>query len=214
LTANLWIRGFLKDDYGVAPEHMRWFLGGLYQPGRVEKLSVSIPGVELNAIGRDQTLSQMLEDGELDAVMGPRPPSGFPGPRVRRLFPNFRDVEADYYQRTGIFPPMHTVVVRRDVLEHDPWVARSLYDAFCESKRRAINELLNPVVLFSSLPWQLAEVEATRALMGDDYWPYGLEPNRKALETLIRYSCEQGLAQRSVPVESLFAENTLDDYRI
>jgi 4,5-dihydroxyphthalate decarboxylase len=214
LTANVWIRGFLKDDYGVAPEDLQWFLGGLYQPGRPEKLAVNIPGVELNQIGPGQTLSQMLLDGQLDAVMGPRPPLGFPGPRVRRLFPNFREVEADYFQQTGVFPIMHTVVIRRELLEQEPWVARSLYDAFCESKRRATDELGEAVVLTTSLPWQIAEVEATRAMMGDDWWPYGVEPNRKALQTLVRYSCEQGLAQRAVPVEELFAASTRDDYRI
>ena len=214
LTANLWIRGFLKDDYGIDAPDMRWFLGGLYQPGRLEKLALSAPGVEMNQIEPRQTLSQMLHDGELDAVMGPRPPHGFPGPRVRRLFEDFRPVEIDYFKRTRIFPIMHTVVIRRDILERDAWIARSLYDAFCEAKRRAMAELRDPVVLSTTLPWQIAEVEATRALMGDDYWPYGLEPNRKNLETLMRYSCEQGIAEHAVPVEQLFAPSTLDDYRI
>jgi 4,5-dihydroxyphthalate decarboxylase len=214
LTANLWIRGLLADDYQVQPHDMRWYLGGLYQPGRVEKITLQLPGVEVNPIAADQTLSQMLEEGQLEAVIGPRPPSGFPGPKVKRLFEDFRRVERDYFQRTRIFPIMHAVVIRRDVLERHPWVARSLYDAFVESKRRAIAELHNPVVLYSTLPWQIAEIEATDALMGEDYWPYGLEPNRKTLETLMRYSCEQGIAERSVPVESLFAASTLDDYRI
>jgi 4,5-dihydroxyphthalate decarboxylase len=214
LTANVWIRGFLQDDYGVAPADMRWFLGGLYQPGRPEKLAVSIPGVELTAIGPDQTLSQMLADGAIDAVMGPRPPYGFPGPNVRRLIADFRDVETDYFKRTGVFPIMHTVVIRSDLLDREPWVARSLYDAFCEAKRRATDELAEPVVLTTSLPWQIAEVESTKAVMGDDWWPYGVEPNRKSLETLVRYSCEQGLAQRAMPIEQLFASSTLDDYRI
>jgi 4,5-dihydroxyphthalate decarboxylase len=214
LTANLWIRGFLKDDYGLDASDLRWFLGGLYQPGRSEKLALSVPGVELNQIEPQQTLSQMLQDGELDAVIGPRPPHGFPGPRVRRLFEDFRSVEMDYFQRTRIFPIMHTVVIRRDVLERDAWIARSLYDAFCKAKRRAMAELRDPVVLSTTLPWQIAEVESTRALMGDDYWPYGLEPNRKTLETLMRYSREQFVAERSLPLEQLFAASTLDDYRI
>jgi 4,5-dihydroxyphthalate decarboxylase len=214
LTANVWIRGFLRDDFGVAPADMRWFLGGLYDPGRVEKVPITIPGVEMYAIGPDQTLSQMVEGGELDAVMGPRPPSGFPGPRIRRLFEDFRSVEMDYFRRTRVFPIMHTVVIRRELLDREPWVARSLYDAFCESKQRALAELANSVALYSSLPWQIAEVETTRALMGDDYWPYGVEQNRTALEALTRYSCEQGLIERPVPIESLFAPSTLDDYRI
>ena len=146
--------------------------------------------------------------------MGPRPPRGFPGWRVRRLFADFRPVEAEYFKRTRVFPIMHTVVVRRDLLDREPWVARSLYDAFCESKRRAMAELAEPVVLSVTLPWQIAEVESTRELMGDDYWPYGLEPNRAALETLMRYSCQQGLAERPLPVESLFVPSTLDHYRI
>jgi 4,5-dihydroxyphthalate decarboxylase len=214
LTANLWIRGFLADDYNVQPRDLRWYLGGLYQPGRIEKISLKLPGVELNQLEPQQTLSQMLQDGDLDAVIGPRPPSGFPGPRVKRLFEDFRAVEMDYFKRTSIFPIMHTVVIRRDVLERDAWIARSLFDAFVESKRRAMTELRNPVVLSTTLPWQIAEVEATQALMGDDYWPYGLEPNRTNLETLMRYSCEQGIAQQTVPLESLFAASTLDDYRI
>jgi 4,5-dihydroxyphthalate decarboxylase len=214
LTANLWIRGFLRDDYGLDAADMRWFLGGLYQPGRVEKLALEIPGVELNQIEPHQTLSQMLQDGELDAVIGPRPPAGFPGPRVRRLFEDFRSVEREYFSRTRVFPIMHTVVIRRDVLEQDAWIARSLYDAFCQAKRLTMAELGDPVVLSTSLPWQVAEVEATRELMGEDYWPYGLEPNRKTLETLMRYSREQGIAERSVPLEQLFASSTLDDYRI
>jgi 4,5-dihydroxyphthalate decarboxylase len=214
LTANLWIRGFLQDDYGLSASDMKWYLGGLYEPGRIEKLSVSIPGVSMTAIKAGQTLSQMLQDGDLEAVIGPRPPHGFPGPRVKRLFDNYKQVEQEYFARTRIFPPMHAVVIRRDVLDRDPWVARSLYDAFVEAKRRAIAELSDPVVLCTSLPWQVDEFEATRALMGDDYWPYGLEPNRHALETLMRYSCEQGLATQTLPVESLFAPNTLDDYRI
>ena len=214
MTAAVWIRGFLSDDYGVAPTDLRWFSGGLYQPGREEKLPINIPGVDLRVIRADQTLSEMLLDGELDAIMGARPPRGFPGQRVRRLFPDFRHVEADYYKRTGVFPIMHTVVIRRELLGREPWLARSLYDAFCESKRRALAMLTDPVVLAVTLPWQIAEVEATRQSMGEDYWPYGVEPNRKVIETLMRYSCEQGLAERLVPIESLFAPSTLDDYRI
>jgi 4,5-dihydroxyphthalate decarboxylase len=214
MTAAVWIKGFLSDDFGVVPSDMHWYSGGLYQPGREEKLPISIPGVDLQAIRPDQTLSDMLLDGELDAIMGPRPPHGFPGPRVRRLFADFRSVEVDYFTRTGVFPIMHTVVIRRELLDREPWVARSLYDAFCESKARAMALLSESVVLSVTLPWLIAEVESTIALMGNDYWPYGVEPNRRAIETLVRYSCEQGLAERSVAIEELFAPSTLDDYRI
>ncbi|HEV7666797.1 MAG TPA: ABC transporter substrate-binding protein [Chloroflexota bacterium] len=214
VTAAVWIRGFLSDDYGVRPTDVHWYSGGMYQPGRVEKLPIDIPGLDLNTIRPDQTLSQMLEDGEIDGIIGPRPPSNFPGPKTQRLFPDFRHVEADYFKRTGVFPIMHTVVVRRELLEREPWVARNLYDAFTEAKARVMAQLTEPVALAATLPWQLAEVEETRALMGDDYWPYGVNANRATIDTLIRYSCEQGLAQRAVPIDDLFAPSTLDDYRI
>ena len=109
---------------------------------------------------------------------------------------------------------MHTVVIRRELLDREPWVARSLYDAFCVAKARATAQLTEAVVLAVTLPWQIAEVESTIALMGEDYWPYGVEPNRHALETLMRYSCEQGLAEHGVAIEELFAPSTLDDYRV
>jgi 4,5-dihydroxyphthalate decarboxylase len=157
----------------------------------------------------------MLLDAELDAIIGPRAPAGFPhDPRIRRLFSDVRQVEADYFRRTGIFPIMHTVVIRRDVLEAAPWVARSLFDAFCQAKAQAMAALAEPVVLAATLPWLVDEVERTRALMGNDYWPYGLEPNRPTLEALVRYSVEQGLAERRMPIEELFFPTTLDSYRI
>ncbi|MBV9175069.1 MAG: ABC transporter substrate-binding protein [Chloroflexi bacterium] len=215
MTAAVWIRGFLADDYDLAPTAMRWFTGGLYEPGRVEKLAIDIPGLDLQPIGPSQTLSDMLLQGELDAVIGPRAPRGFPlDRRVRRLFPKYREVEADYFRRTRIFPIMHTVVIRKDVLERDPWVARSLFDAFCEAKARVMALLREPVVLAATLPWLIDEVERTTELMGDDYWPYGVEANRPTLEALLRYSHEQGLAARRMSVEELFAPSTLDSYRV
>jgi 4,5-dihydroxyphthalate decarboxylase len=215
VTAVVWIRGFLQDDYGVAPSDMRWYRGGLIQPGRVEKLAISPPGVQLNTISPERTLSDMLASGEIDALMAPRPPSTYDGVKVRRLFEDFRSVEADYYRRTRIFPIMHTVVIRRELLDRYGWLARSLYDAFSEAKQRSMQNLVNyPSALVTSLPWQLAETEATRALMGDDFWPYGVEPNRKTLEALARYSYQQGLAEREIKVDEMFAESTLDEYLI
>ena len=214
MTAAVWIRGFLEDDYGIRASDMRWFQGGMEQTGRIEKVPIEIPGVEIEPIGPDQTLSAMLAAGEIDALMAARAPSTFDGERVRRLFPEYRTVEADYFRRTGIFPIMHTVVIRREVLERHPWVARSLYDAFCAAKDLALTELGDAPALTASVPWLKADVEEARSLMGEDYWPYGLEPNRKTLEALARYDHEQGLAERLVPIEELFAESTLDEYRI
>ena len=214
ITAAVWIRGFLADYFGVKPTDMRWYQGGMYQRGRPEKLHISISGLSLQAIGPEQTLSDMLLAGDLDAIIGARAPTGFPGPGVRRLFPDFRSVEADYARRTGVFPIMHTIVIRRELLDQSQWIARSLYDAFCESRRLAMANLSEHVTLSTMLPWQIAEVEFTQALMGEDFWPYGVEPNRTTLETLMRYSCEQGLAECSLAIESLFAPTTLDDFRI
>jgi 4,5-dihydroxyphthalate decarboxylase len=215
VTAVVWIRGFLEDDYGVKPSDMRWYRGGLLQPGRVEKLAISPRGVELNMIDPTRTLSEMLAKGEIDALMAPRPPSTYDGQHVRRLFEDFRSVEADYYARTKIFPIMHTVVIRRDLLERHPWLARSLYDALSEAKQRTVQALVEwPAALVTSLPWQLSETEATRAVMGDDFWPYGVEPNRRTLQTLAKYHHEQGLSEREVSVDEMFAESTLDEYVI
>lgn len=214
MTAAVWIRGFLEDDYGVKPTDMVWRQGGLFQPGRIEKVSINVPGLEIEPIGEHQTLSQMIADGEIDVVIGARAPSTFDGVRVTRLFPNFREVEADYFRRTGIFPIMHLVVLRKDVVERYPWAARSLFDAFVEAKAQALRDLGNSVALHATLPWLIAEMEATRALMGEDYWPYGLEANRRALEALVRYSHAHGLAERIVPVEELFVSSTLDEYKI
>ena len=215
ITAVVWIRAFLEEDYGVRPSDIHWLQGGVERAGRVEKIEIQIPGVEIRPIGEERTLSSMLAAGELDALMAAGPPSSFDGQRVRRLFPDFRAVEIEYFRRTGIFPIMHTVVIRRDVLERYPWAARNLYDGFCEAKRLAMADLDSSArALATSLPWQIAEVEATRALMGDDYWPYGLEPNRKTLEAFARYSHAQGLAERLVPIEELFVPSTLDESRL
>lgn len=214
MTAAVWIRGFLEDDYGVRPADLRWFQGGLEQPGRSEKLPIQVPGVEITPITPEQTLSSLLAAGRLDAVLGARAPSTFDGRRVKRLFPDYRTVEADYFKRTGLFPIMHTVVLRRELLARHPWVARSLYDAFSAAKARAMAELGSSVALAATLPWLVAEVESARALMGEDYWPYGVEPNRPTLEALARYSYEQGLSARVVSVDELFAPSTLDEYRI
>jgi 4,5-dihydroxyphthalate decarboxylase len=214
MTAAVWIRGMLEDDYGVLPSDLRWFSGGQEQPGRLERVATEVPGVEITPIGPGQTLSAMLAAGELDALITARIPSTYDGARVRRLFPDFRTVEMDYFRRTGIFPIMHTVVIRRAVLDEHPWVARSLYDAFCEAKAQALAVVGDSGILTASSPWLVADVEAARALMGHDFWPYSLEPNRHTLETLARYDHAQGLTPRPVSVDELFAPSTLDEYRI
>src|SRR5437870_3286901 len=149
----------------------------------------------------------MIATGEVDALMSPRAPRTFfdGSGRVRRLFPNFREVERDYFKRTGIFPIMHTVVVRREVLDANPWVAQNLYKAFCAAKDEFLRSFEDDSALRLMLPWSVDDLEEARELMGDDFWSYGLEPNRHVIETLIQYEVEQGLVDRPLDVDSLFA---------
>ena len=217
MTAPVWIRGILSDDYGVKVTDVQHFSGGEEEPGRDEKLKLSLPKeINLRPIGPEQTLSRMLADGELDALVTARAPSTFASrPNdVKRLFPNYVEVEKEYYRRTGIFPPMHTVVIRRDVYAKNPWVAQSLAKAFTAAKAKAYALYDQTAALPAMVPWLVAGLEEARREMGDDWWPYGLEPNRKALETFLRYHHEQGLSKRRFAPEELFARETLASFRI
>jgi 4,5-dihydroxyphthalate decarboxylase len=158
----------------------------------------------------------MLADGELDALVTARAPSTFhrEPDKVKRLFPNYVEVEKEYYRRTKIFPTMHTVVIRRDVYEKNPWVAQSLYKAFTEAKARAYALYNQTAALPAMLPWSVAHVEEARKEMGEDWWPYGLEPNRKVLETFLRYHHEQGLSKKLRTPEELFARETLASFKL
>ena len=214
LTANVWIRGILQDRHGVAVDSVRYRTGGLHEAGRPEKLSVALPPtVDISPIPAGRTLSDMLVTGEVDAVYTPRTPRCFAEgrPEVRRLFPDFATVEADYYRDTGVFPIMHCVVLRRDVYDANRWAARSLVKAFEAARREALAGIDETAALRFMLPWLAAEVERTRRVLGADYWPYGLEPNTAALGALIRYSHEQGLARRRFEPAELFAPETLEE---
>lgn len=217
MTAPVWIRGILQDEYGVDPASVTYFTGGEEQPGREEKLKLDLPEkFRLERIGPEKTLSRMLADGEIDALHTARTPSTFysePG-AVRRLFPDFVPVEKDYYARTGIFPIMHVVALRREVYEANRWIAQSLFKAFCEAQRRLYDELLVTASLKTMLPWQIAAVEETVALFGEDWWPYGFSRNRAAIDTFLRYHHEQGLSSRRLQPEELFAEETFESFLI
>lgn len=217
MTAPVWIRGILQDDYGVDPAGVRYFTGGEEEPGRDEKIRLELPEkFSVTRIGAKQTLSQMLADGELDALHTARVPSTFrsrPG-TVRRLFADHVDVERDYYRRTKIFPIMHTIVLRRDVYRANPWIAMSLQKAFEEAKRRALDNLYTTSALTTMLPWQIAQVEEVRGEMGEDWWPYGFAANRRVLDTFLRYHHEQGLSRRRLQADELFAPETLEAFKI
>lgn len=214
ITAALWIRGILADEYGVEPNQMRWFYGGEEQPGREEKLPIAPKDVELQPIPADRTLSEMLLAGDIDAFVTARAPSSFyhPSGKVRRLFPNFQEVEEAYFKKTGIYPIMHTVALKRSFFDRYPWVAPNLVKAFEEAKALAMANLKQTAALAAMYPWLTPAIEHTIDVMGEDYWPYGVEKNRKVLETAVRYSYTQGLISHHFTLEELFAPNTFDRF--
>ncbi|MGH9495311.1 MAG: hypothetical protein ACRD3B_09960 [Candidatus Sulfotelmatobacter sp.] len=217
MTAGVWIRGILSDEYQVPVASVKYFRGGEEQPGRPEKIPLSLPpGIRLESIGPAQTLSAMLESGEIDALYTARMPSSFANGsgKVRRLFEDYQQVEQEYYSRTKIFPIMHVIAIRRNVYEKSPWIAQSLCTAFTRAQKIASDELYDSGALHFMLPWLLRHVEETRALMGADFWPYGLEPNAHTLETFLRYSFEQGLAKRRLKPEEIFAPESLESFKI
>lgn len=213
MTAAVWVRAFLQHDYGVDASQLRWYQGGLDRPGRAKRIDIDVPaGVQVEHIGPDQTLGEMLDRGELDVVMAPSIPMVLKrgSVKVRRLFPDHRAVEADFYRRTGIVHLMHTVVVRREIYEGDPSVAKRLFDAFVEAKAecyRLMEQTGTPKV---TLAWLQPALELEREMFGQDHWPYGVEANRRSLEALVTYVYEQGLSDRRVDVEELFAPETLE----
>ena len=217
MTAPVWIRGILQDEYGINPASVEYYTGGEEEPGRDEKIRLDLPAkFKVHRIGPTQTLAQMLADGEVDAMHTARIPSTFRSrpDAVHRLFENHVEVERDYFRRTRIFPIMHTVVLRRDVYRAHPWIAQSLTKAFTEAKRRVYENLYTTSALTTMLPWQIAQVEEVRRDMGDDWWSYGLGPNRHVLDTFLRYHHEQGLSKRRLQPEELFAPETLEAFKI
>ena len=217
MTAPVWIRGMLADEYDVPVDSVTYVTGGEEEPGRSEKIGLDLPpNIRVEPIGPDQTLAQMLASGEIAALQTARMPSTYAAGdgRVRRLFEDFVDVERAYYRRTRIFPIMHTVVIRREVYERDPWIAQSLFKAFCAAQRYTYDDLRQTAALKTMLPWLIAHVDDTRRELGDDFWPYGVDANRHTIETFLRYSFEQGLTQKHSNIEDLFPKETLDTFRV
>jgi 4,5-dihydroxyphthalate decarboxylase len=214
MSAALWARGMIHDEHHVGYDEMMWVQGGLEEPGRKDKFELNLPpGFPLESAPPGRSLSAMLAAGDLDAVVSARAPSCYleSRPGVARLFEDFRAAEREYFRRTRIFPIMHALGIRNDVAAKHPWLAASLYKAFAAAKRESQQDLREVVALKIGLPWIAQEVAETRALMGDDFWPYGVEPNRATLEALARYSFEQGLSVRRLAVEEMFVPATLSE---
>jgi 4,5-dihydroxyphthalate decarboxylase len=217
MTAPVWIRGILSDDYGVKVTDVEHLSGGEEEPGRDEKLKLDVPKtIRLSSIGETQTLSRMLAEGELDALVTARAPSTFhkQPDRVKRLFPDYVAAEREYFRRTRIFPIMHTVVIRRELYAANRWIAAALYKAFVAAKALAYQMYAQTAAMAAMLPWLTAHVEDAKREMGEDWWPYGLEPNRHVLDTFLRYHHEQGLSARRLQPEDLFAPETLQSFRV
>jgi 4,5-dihydroxyphthalate decarboxylase len=212
MTAAVWIRGILQDEYGVLPSQLRWRNGGLEEPGRKQKVALDLAAdIELRPLPDDETLSQSLNDGKIDALISALAPSCFKrNPMVRRLFQDYRSAEADYYRRTRIFPIMHVVGIRRSLVEKHPWLAVNTYLAFLEAKRLCYRDVEKIGHLFTTLPWPVNELERARALMGEDFWSYGVQQNAREIDAITRYAHEQALTARRLTAEDLFVPSTFD----
>ncbi len=211
----MWIRGIFADHYGVPVTSVRYRTGGLNTPGRHEKVGLSLPpSVDIAPIPPGATLSGLLAAGDIDAVYSPRAPESFGTGTgsVQRLFADTRAEEESYYAATGIFPIMHVIVIRRAVYEANRWLARELLKAFTAAKQIACDELARTAALSISLPFVREEHERTVALMGPDYWSYGLQENRHVLSAFARYAAEQHLVGRVPEPAELFTPETGEEF--
>lgn len=215
-TAAIYSRGLLAHEYGVDLASIHWHQAGVNEPGRREKVELALPaGVRLTVVA-DRSLSDMLANGELDAVLSARPPVSFShgDPRVRRLFADYRPVELAYARKTGIFPIMHVVAMRRAVYERDRWLAMSLFKAFDEARRRSLQRAADVTASFFPLPWVADQLRLSHELFGDDPWPYGIERNRTTLEAFLDYAFEQGVCRRRLSIDALFPPEIDEAFKI
>lgn len=217
LTANVWARAILEDDHGVKPSDIHWMRGGLEEAGRPEKIAITLPkNVKLENAPAGRTLSAMLDAGEIDGFIGPRVPSCFARghPHIGWLFADPVAAAKDYYKRTGIFPIMHLVGVKRELAEAHPWLPGAVLKAFERSKAIALEKLADTSSTKVTLPFVEERLMEARALMGEDFWSYGVTPNRKTLETFLRHHHAQGLSPRLVKVDELFHPGTLEAFKL
>lgn len=217
LTANVWVRMFLEEDHGIRPSDVTWVRGGYEQAGRVEKISLDLPAdVRVESVGPEDTISGLLASGELDAVIGPRAPSCFERghPHVGYLFPDPQSAGADWYRRTGMFPIMHTLGIRRTLADAHPWLPAAVMKAFGQSKALAMARLGDTSATKVTLPFVEEQFRAARTLMGEDFWSYGLEPNRHVLQRFLLRHHEEGLSSRPLQPEELFHPASLEAHKI
>lgn len=216
LTANVWARALLEDDYGVSPDQIKWVRGGIEELGREEKIKLKLaPGIVIEDAPSDKTLANMLADGEIDALIGPRMPSTFDGEgRVRWLFDDPMAEAKDYYRRTGIFPIMHLVGIRRELVERHPWLPATVQKAFEQAKSVCMTQLADTSAAKAALPFIEEQLHGTRQLMGSDFWSYGFDANRHVIDTFLDHHHKQGLSSRRVSADEMFHPATLSVARI
>ena len=216
-TSLTWIRGIFQDEYGVKPEDMQWIVSSkdssAKDAGKVSKQENVFPkGISISRGPEGKDESDLLAGGDVDATFHAAEPRAYVEghPKVARLFPDSRATERAYFSKTGIFPIMHAVAIKKILVKQNPWLIEAVFEAYSQSKQMAYNYMANAAWIRDSLPWFGQEFEETRALMGDNYYSYGIEPNRKTLETLFRYSYQQGLCSRNLSIKELFDPESLE----
>ena len=217
LTANVWARAFLDDDYGVKPADIHWIRGGIEEAGRPEKLTIKLPaGVRLDNAPEGATISALLEAGEIDGFIAPRPPALVERghPNIGWLFPDPVAVAKDYFKRTGFFPIMHVVGIRRTLAERHPWLPGAVLKAFEQSKQAALENLSDTSATKVTLPFVEEALTDARTLMGEDFWSYGVPQNRKVLDYFLGQHYAQGLSSRRVSVDELFHPATYETFKV
>ena len=217
LTANVWARAILQDDHGVRPQDVTWVRGGIDTPGRPEKIKLQLPAdVHVEAAPEGTTISELLDRGDIDGFIGPRPPSraALRNPAIGWLFDDPTAVAKDYYRRTGVFPIMHVLGIRKELAAQHAWLPGAVLKAFTQSKAAALELLGDTSATKVTLPFVEEQLKAARETMGDDYWSYGVAPARKTLETFVRHHHSQGLSARLMPIDELFHPATYETYSI
>ncbi len=215
-TAAVYMRGWLHNDVGVKLPDIHWYQAGANEAGRIEKVELSLPeGVELTRVP-EKSLSDMLAAGEIDCAIIARPPNCYleGHPDVVRLFPDFLEMEEDYYRRTGVWPIMHIIAIQKHILDANPWVARNLYNAFAESKRRSLERILDPAVSRYPLAWLPIYARKMRDMFDGDPFPFGIEENRATWEQLLLYAHQQGIARRHAAPEEIFPEGIMTAIKV
>ncbi|MBV9557635.1 MAG: ABC transporter substrate-binding protein [Pseudolabrys sp.] len=216
LTANVWARAILEDDFGVKPSDIHWIRGGIESAERPEKITIKLPSdVKMENAPPGKSISMLIDEGAIDGFIAPRPPS-IPGgnPNVGWLFSDPTAAAKDYFKRTGIFPIMHIVGIRREIADKHPWLPGAVFKAFEQSKAVALESLSDTSATKVTLPFVEEQLAAARSLMGEDFWPYGIGPNRKTLDVFLRHHHAQGLSSRLVKVEELFHPGTHESFKL